>query len=315
MIPTLSIIVPVFNEEKALPFTSEELLSELSIMVKNKLIHRNSFLLFVDDGSADASWEILKKLHKTHSNLFAIKLSQNFGHNNALYAGLIRIADRVDISISIDCDLQQSPKLIPLFIQKYKLGADIVYGVRNNRSTDSFSKKITAILFYRFMKLMRVNIINNHADFRLLSSKVMKKLSQYKEPDLFLRGILANIGFNKDFVYFDVKDRKHGSSKYTYFKMIKFALTAITSFTSFPLRMVTLIGFITLILSIIMIMYIFIISVIYHRSVPGWASTLLPIYFIGGIQIFCIGIIGEYLSRVYETVKARPTYIIEKDLF
>ena len=314
MIPTLSIIVPVFNEEKALPFTSKELLSELSIMVKNKLIHRNSFLLFVDDGSADASWQILKKLHKTHANLFAIKLSQNFGHNNALYAGLISLADRVDISISIDCDLQQSPKLIPLFIQKYKLGADIVYGVRNNRSTDSFSKKITAILFYKFMKLMRVNIINNHADFRLLSSKVMKKLSQYKEPDLFLRGILANIGFNKDFVYFDVTDRKYGDSKYTYFKMIKFAFLAITSFTSFPLRIVTLVGFITLILSIIMSMYVFTVSIIYRASIPGWASIILPIYFIGGIQIFCIGVIGEYLARVYETVKARPTYIIEEDL-
>jgi len=315
MIPTLSIIVPVFNEEKALPFTSLELLTELSKMVKHKLIHRNSFLLFVDDGSTDSSWGILKKLHSSHANIFAIKLSKNFGHNNALYAALMIASERSDISISIDCDLQQSPKLIPLFIEKYKLGADIVYGVRNDRSTDSFSKKVTAVLFYKFMKFMRVNIIYNHADFRLLSSKVLKKLAHYNEPDIFLRGILANIGFNKDFVYFDVKDRKHGSSKYTYFKMIKFALSAITSFTSFPLRMVTLIGFITLILSIIMIIYIFIISVIYHRSVPGWASTLLPIYLIGGIQIFCIGIIGEYLSRVYETVKARPAYIIEEDLF
>jgi polyisoprenyl-phosphate glycosyltransferase len=315
MIPTLSIIVPVFNEEKSLPFTSQELLSELSKMVKEKLIHHNSFLLFIDDGSNDFSWNILKKLHTSYANIFAIKLSKNFGHNNALYAGLMVASERSDISISIDCDLQQSPKLIPLFIEKYKLGADIVYGVRNDRSTDTFSKKVTAILFYKFMKLMRVNIIYNHADFRLLSSKVLKKLAHYNEPDIFLRGVLANIGFNKDYVYFDVKDRKHGSSKYTYFKMIKFALTAITSFTSFPLRMVTLIGFITLILSIIMIMYILIISVIYHRSVPGWASTLLPIYFIGGIQIFCIGIIGEYLSRVYETVKARPTYIIEEDLF
>lgn len=316
MLPVLSIVVPVYNEEDVLPVAIAKLLDVLRSMIGSGLIHNDSFLLFVDDGSSDKSWPILEDAHCANADkVSSIKLSRNFGHNNALLAGLMSVKDRCNAAISIDCDLQQDPGAIPLFVQKYLAGCEVVFGVRNDRNADSYIKKYTALGFYKLMQIMGVKLYVNHADYRLLSSKALKTLEQYQEPNIFLRAVCVDLGFRNDVVNFEVTDRLHGTSKYSFFKMLKFAVAGITSFSSVPLRMISILGVVVFGLSLLMAGYTFFQTVFIGDAVPGWASTVLPIYLLGGLQILCLGIVGEYLAHVYTATKKRPRYIVEAELF
>ena len=311
----LAIVVPTYNEESMLPVTINRLSGILSGMINDGLVDKGSYIFFVDDGSVDKSWHILKETCQTVSGIHAIKLSKNFGHNNALLAGLMAVKDRCDAAISIDCDLQQDPEAIPLFLEKHKAGAEVVFGIRNDRKTDSYFKKYTALAFYNLMQMMGVKMHINHADYRLLSAKALHAIAAYEEPNIFLRAVCVDIGFTTDVVYFDVSDREHGTSKYPLLKMIKFALNGITSFSSLPLRMISILGAIVFGLSLLMTSYILFKTIFSGDVVPGWASTVLPIYLLGGLQILCLGIVGEYLAQIYNAAKKRPRYIVETELF
>lgn len=315
MPPVLSIVVPVYNEEEVLPVVINSLPGLLRDMAGRGIIHQDSYLLFVDDGSADKSWSILRDSFQSDPMVRSLKLSRNFGHNNALLAGLMTVKDRCDVAISIDCDLQQDPAAIPLFIDKYRAGADVVFGVRNDRKTDGLFKKYTALGFYNLMQMMGVKLHVNHADYRLLSRKALNVLAEYQEPNIFLRAVCVDMGLRNEVVYFDVAEREHGTSKYSLAKMLKFAVGGITSFSALPLRMISMLGVLVFGLSVLMAAYVLIEAVFVGDAVPGWASTVLPIYLLGGLQILCMGVVGEYLAQVYTAVKGRPRYIVETELF
>jgi len=311
----LSIVVPAYNEESMLSVSITKLSDILFKMIEAGLIHKDSYLLFVDDGSTDKSWPILVNVCQADAMVHAIKLSRNFGHNNALLAGLMAVKDRCDVAISIDCDLQQDSTVIPLFLEKHHAGADVVFGIRNDRQIDGLFKKYTALGFYNLMKMMGVKLYANHADYRLLSRKALHALSAYQEPNIFLRAVCVDMGFRNEVVYFDVVDRAHGTSKYSLSKMLKFAVDGITSFSALPLRMISILGVLVFGLSLLMVFYVLFETVLIGDAVPGWASTVLPIYLLGGLQILCMGIVGEYLAQCYTAAKGRPRYIIETELF
>lgn len=313
--PVLAIVVPCFNEQESIPLTASILGDVLDSMVRRDLVSRQSYLYFVDDGSTDASWDLLATLHTENKNLCALKLSRNFGHQSALLAGLSAVNGRCDAAISIDADLQQDPLIIPQFVERYICGAEIVFGVRNDRASDRWFKKTTALGFYWIMKVMGVSIIQNHADYRLLGRHALNALEEYAESNIFLRAICAQLGFRADTVYFDVKERNLGASKYSLAKMMKLAVDGVTSFSVVPLRMVAVLGVIIFGITVVMGFYVAFRALIIGDTVPGWASTTLPIYFIGGIQILCMGIIGEYIAQVVSNVKRRPRYISERELF
>lgn len=283
-IPKLAIIVPCYNEEQVLDETTKRLSSILNELVDQNKITKNSFILYVDDGSKDNTWGIVKSISVRNLLVKGIKLSKNKGHQNALLAGMEHVEDKCDCLISIDADLQQDERSMISFIDSYLNGCDIVLGIRNDRESDSFFKKVTALGFYKLMNLMGVDIIKNHADYRLLSSKANKMLLSFRESNLFLRGLVPLIGLKTEYIYFDVKERYAGKSKYTLKKMLAFAWDGITSFSVIPLRLITLIGFIVFFISLIMggnVLY----SVIANKTVQGWASTVLPIYFMGGFSL------------------------------
>lgn len=309
-IPKLAIIVPCYNEEQVLGETIKRLSETLENLIDKKKIKSDSFILYIDDGSEDSTWNIIKSSSATNLSTKGIKLSKNEGHQNALLAGIEYVEGKCDCLISIDADLQQDEKSMIHFTDSYVNGSDVVLGVRNDRMCDSFFKRATALGFYKLMNLMGVNIIKNHADYRLLSSKAIRMLLSFKEVNLFLRGLVLLIGLKTEYIYFDVKDRYAGKSKYTLKKMFTFAWNGITSFSVVPLRLITLIGFIVFFVSLIMggsVLY----SVIANKTVQGWASTVLPIYFMGGIQLMCLGVIGEYIGKIYKETKRRPRYFIE----
>ena len=311
----LSIVVPTYNEASMLPVTINRLSDILNEMINADVVDKGSYILFVDDGSVDDSWFILEEKCQINSGIRAIKLSKNFGHNSALLAGLMSVKDRCDAAISIDCDLQQDPDAIPLFLEKHLAGAEIVFGIRNDRKKDSYFKKYTALGFYNLMRIMGVSLHVNHADYRLLSAKALNAIAEYQEPNIFLRAVCVDIGFTNDVVHFDVTDREHGTSKYSFLKMLKFALNGITSFSSFPLRMISIMGGAVFGLSLLMTSYVLFKTIFVGDVVPGWASTVLPIYLLGGLQILCLGIVGEYLAQIYNAAKKRPRYIVETELF
>lgn len=313
--PVLAIVVPCFNEQESIPVTASILGGVLDSMIKSNLVSKQSYLYFVDDGSTDATWSLLATLHAENNNLRALKLSRNFGHQSALLGGLLAVNGRCDAAISIDADLQQDPLIIPQFVERYISGAEIVFGVRNDRASDSWLKKRTALGFYWVMKVMGVKIIQNHADYRLLGRRALDVLEDYSEPNIFLRAICAQLGFKSDTVYFDVKERHAGTSKYSFTKMMKLAVEGITSFSVVPLRAVAVLGILIFGMTVVMGFYIAFRALIIGDTVPGWASTTLPIYFIGGIQILCMGIIGEYIAQIISNVKRRPRYISERELF
>ncbi len=310
----LAIVVPSYNEEEVLEKTGKRLYDVLKDLEKKGLISENSFILFVNDGSKDNTWNIIKNLAKNNSRIKGLSFSRNFGHQNALFAGLMYCKNLADCVLSIDADLQQDEKVIDKFIKKYDEGFEIVNGVRINRNTDTFFKRSSAKFFYKLMKMMGVNILENSADYRLVSSKVIEELSKFEEVNLFLRGLFPSLGFNTAIVEHEVRERFAGKSKYSLSKMLNLALEGITSFSIIPLRLITTLGLISLIFCLCMIIYVLWTVLFSENTVAGWASTVLPLYFIGSIQVLSLGIIGEYVGRIYMESKHRPKYIIKETI-
>jgi glycosyltransferase involved in cell wall biosynthesis len=311
--PTLGVVIPCYNEEAALPATLATLLGVVAELVKDGLISERSFLYFVDDGSKDDTWRLLSEAGRDSTRVRGLKLSRNFGHQAALLAGLETVATQCDISISIDADLQQDPLAMRQFIDKYRAGADVVFGVRRDRASDTGFKRTTALGFYRLMHLMGVTIVPNHADYRLLSRRAMVALGQHTEANIFLRAMCAQLGFRTAIVDFDVVERKAGTSKYSLAKMLRLALSGITAFSVVPLRLIAVLGLFIFAVSVVMGVYV-LIRAAAGGTVPGWASTTLPIYFLGGTQVLCLAIIGEYIAQILTGVKRRPRYIVEEEL-
>jgi glycosyltransferase involved in cell wall biosynthesis len=311
--PTIGIISPCYNEALVLEETSEQLNKIISDLIFREVISDKSFAVFVDDGSTDKTWNLIEKKSKSLDHIKGLKLAGNVGHQNALLAGLMSFKDESDALISIDADLQDDVSVIEEMIVKFKSGVDVVYGVRKERNTDTFFKRNTALLFYNLMKKMKVNIIHNHADYRLCSGRALNALAEFKEVNLFLRGIIPTIGFTKDIVYYDRLERFAGESKYPLRKMASFAWNGVTSFSNYPLKLVSIIGFVIFTLCIVMSFYA-LYAIYIGNVVPGWLSTVLPMYFLGGVQLFCFGIIGEYIGKIYSEVKQRPRYFIDKQI-
>ncbi len=306
----LSLILPCYNEEEVLKETSTKLLLLFKSLIESSKIDDNSKIYFIDDGSSDETWHIIETLSEKNKHIAGIKLSRNFGHQNALLSALLTVDG--DAIISIDADLQDDISMIEKMIDQYNNGNDIVYGVKMKREADSTFKRMTAEGFYKMMHIMGVDIIYNHADFRLLSRRTIEHLKEYKEVNLFLRGLVPLVGYRSTTVSYDISERTAGESKYPLKKMLAFAWNGITSFSVTPLRFITSIGFILFISTLFLTVYSLWIALFTDEAVPGWASTVLPIYFLGGIQMLSIGIIGEYIGKIYLEIKARPRYIIEK---
>jgi glycosyltransferase involved in cell wall biosynthesis len=309
--PVIGIVSPCYNEELVLGETSHQLNEIIKALVSKEMISEKSFAVFVDDGSKDKTWALIEEKSSQFQYIKGLKLAGNVGHQKALLAGLLSFKDETDALISIDADLQDDVRVIEEMIVKFIAGIDVVYGVRRERTTDTFFKKNTALLFYKLMLLMKVDIVYNHADYRLCSRRVLDGLSEFKEVNLFLRGIIPTIGFSNDIVYYDRLERFAGESKYPLRKMAAFAWNGITSFSNYPLKLVTTIGFLIFFGCIIMTAYA-LIALLNGHVVPGWFSTVLPMYFLGGIQLFCFGIIGEYIGKIYLEVKNRPRYFVDK---
>lgn len=307
----LYIVVPCYNEEAVLHETSKRLKEKMTALINDKKISDKSRVLFVDDGSKDKTWEIIEELHDNDDLFSGLKLSRNKGHQNALLAGLMTAKELADISISMDADLQDDINVVDQFVDKYHDGCDIVYGVRSSRKTDTAFKRGTAGMFYKFMRLLGVDIIDNHADYRLISKRALEALSQFKEVNLFLRGIVKQIGFKSDIVYYERSERFAGESKYPLKKMLAFAFDGITSFSVKPIRLVTVVGFLVFLISIGMIIYT-IVQTCHGNTEAGWSSLMCSIWFLSGLQIMALGIVGEYIGKIYTEVKARPKYIIDK---
>ncbi|MFB7142405.1 glycosyltransferase family 2 protein [Gottfriedia sp. NPDC056225] len=312
--PLLTIVVPCYNEEEVFKETSNQLSLVLEDLIDDHLISDDSKILFVDDGSKDQTWKLIE--NESNENYFVkgLKLSKNVGHQNALIAGLEIANKHSDCVVSIDADLQDDINVIRTFVEEYIDGYDIVYGVRDSRETDTFFKRTTALGFYRFMSKIGINLVPNHADFRLMSKRALDELFKYKEINVFLRGLVPLVGFPSTKVYYDRKERLAGESKYPLKKMISFAFDGITSFSIAPIRFVTLLGFLSIIFSLIAGSY----TVAQHilgNTIIGWPSLMVSIWFLGGIQLMGIGIIGEYIGKIYHEVKKRPRYAIETDLY
>jgi polyisoprenyl-phosphate glycosyltransferase len=303
-------VVPCFNEEEVLCETARRLLALLETMTACGQVGADSQVVFVDDGSRDRTWGMIEALASSDHRVGGLKLSRNRGHQNALLAGLYTC--EADVLLSVDADLQDDIGVIPEMMQEYARGAHVVYGVRNDRTSDGVFKRVTAQTFYRLIRALGAESVYNHADFRLMSARAVEALKEFREVNLFLRGIVPLIGFKSAIVYYTRSERLAGKSKYPLRKMIALALDAVTSFSVAPLRFITGIGFLVFLLSGAMGLWTIWVKLFTDRAVPGWASTLLPIYLLGGIQILCIGVIGEYLGKVYQETKARPRYIIEK---
>jgi len=309
--PVIGIVSPCYNEALVLPETSVQINAVLADLAARNLISEKSFAVFVDDGSKDQTWPIIAQQAQQLTHIKGLKLAGNVGHQKALLAGLITFKDEADALISIDAYLQDDVRVMEAMIEKFKSGTDVVYGVRKERATDTFFKRNTALLFYHLMKKMKVNIIHNHADYRLCSQRVLNALAEFGEVNLFLRGIIPSIGFNHDVVYYDRLERFAGESKYPFRKMAAFAWNGVTSFSNYPLKLVTIIGFVIFFFCLLMTGYA-LFALYTGNVVPGWLSTVLPMYFLGGVQLFCFGILGEYIGKIYSEVKQRPRYFIDK---
>ncbi len=308
-IKTIWLVIPCYNEEAVLPETSKQLHVIMSDLINRKKISLDSRVAFVNDGSKDKTWEIINKLHNENKLFSGINLAHNRGHQNALLAGLMVAKEHADAVISLDADLQDDVGVIEKFIDKYYEGCDIVYGVRSSRKTDTPFKRVTAQGFYKFMQFMGVDIIPDHADYRLMSKVALEGLEKFKEVNLFLRGIVPMIGYKTDIVTYERHERFAGESKYPLKKMISFAVDGITSLSIKPIRMITTLGITIFTVSILMLIYFIIIYLMGH-TVQGWTTIVTSVWAIGGLQLLAIGIIGEYVGKVYLETKARPRYII-----
>lgn len=307
----LYLVIPCYNEEEVLPITSKELKKKMDELIKSKKISKESKVLFVNDGSKDKTWEIIKKLHEKDDLFRGVNLSRNRGHQNALLAGLHVASDYADITISMDADLQDDIGVIDKMIELNDKGAEVVYGVRSSRKKDSFFKKFTAQGFYKLLKWFGVDIVYNHADCRLMSKRAVMELKNFKEVNLFLRGIVPLIGFKSDIAYYERNKRAAGESKYPLKKMLAFAFDGITSFSIKPLQFIFSIGLIVLLISVGIMIYA-LVRKIQGAVVAGWTFLTISIWFIGGLQMISLGIIGEYIGKMYNETKARPRFIIEE---
>ena len=306
----LEIVVPCYNEQEVLPETSTRLVNLLTRLIDQGKISEQSKIYFIDDGSTDQTWTFIRSMAQDNPLISGIKLSKNCGHQHALLAGLFTATG--DAVISIDADLQDDVNVIEEMLGEFEKGHDIVYGIRKNRMQDTLIKRYSAESYYKFLLALGVRVVFNHADFRLLSRRALENLKEFKEVNLFLRGLIPLLGFPSSVVYYNRENRVAGTSKYPIRKMFGLALDGITSFSIGPLRFITALGFFIFFLSLLGSFWILFIRFFTEQAVPGWASTVLPIYFIGGIQILCLGIIGEYLGKIYTETKKRPRYIIEE---
>lgn len=310
MADTLYLVVPCYNEEQVLPETSKRLTQKLQTMIDSGTVHAQSRILLVNDGSRDRTWEMICELHAQNPLISGLKLSRNKGHQNALLAGLMTAMHLCDMAISLDADLQDDVDVIDGFVAEYYNGCDVVYGVRNKRDTDTVFKRTTAVGFYKFMKALGVDIVENHADYRLMSKRALQGLSEFTEVNLFLRGIVPLIGYKSAVVKYDRHERFAGESKYPLKKMLAFAFDGITSFSVKPIRIITTLGFVIFAISMLALVYALIVWLM-GKTVAGWTTLVGSIWMIGGIQLLCLGVIGEYIGKIYGEVKRRPRYIIE----
>lgn len=310
----LYLVVPCYNEEPVLPETVRELTKKLNSMIQSGLVSQESRMVFVNDGSKDRTWELIEEYHETNPLVSGIKLSRNRGHQFAVLAGLMTVKEHCDMAITLDADLQDDIDVLDEFVRKYKEeGCEIVYGVRNSRETDTFFKRFTAESFYRLMSGMGVDIVFNHADYRLMSRKALDALAEYKEVNLFLRGVVPLIGYKTGTVEYARKERAAGESKYPLKKMLSFAMDGITSFSIKPIRMITMLGVLAFIASIVMAVYT-VVGFFMGTTVSGWASIIISIWGFGGLILIALGMIGEYIGKIYMETKARPRYLVEKFL-
>lgn len=306
----LYIVVPCYNEEAVLNETSEQMAALMDKMCGEGLVTSDSRIVFVDDGSRDKTWLMIDELTKKKDVFAGIKLAHNAGHQNAVFGGLMTVMDECDCAVSIDADLQDDINVIREMVIKFRGGCDVVYGVRNKRDTDTWFKRTTAVGFYKLMQVMGVNIVFNHADFRLMSRRALKALADYPERNLFLRGMVPTLGFNTDCVYYDRHERFAGESKYPLKKMLSFAFDGITSFSISPIRAISAMGLIACVIAVAMAVYTLVSKLTGHTD-AGWASLMLSLWFVGGVQLLSLGLIGEYIGKMYKEVKRRPRYIIE----
>ena len=311
MAPTLYIVIPCYNEEKVLPITAPLFLEQLKTMQAKALVSENSKIMFVNDGSKDSTWQIIKSLAAENKTYIGITQSRNRGHQSAVLAGLMESKDKCDITISIDCDGQDDISVMTNMVEEYLSGSEVVYGVRSSRKTDTFFKRTTAKGFYKFTKLMGAEIVFNHADYRLVSAKVLKEFANFKEVNLFLRGMMPLVGFKSSSVYYERKERFAGESHYPLNKMIALAIDGITSLSVKPLRLISSLGIIMSIISIIGLIWAVTFKFLGYTE-TGWASIVAAICLLSSIQLICIGIIGEYIGKIYMEVKQRPRYIISE---
>ncbi len=308
---TVYFVVPCYNEEAVLPETVKELTAQLNGMIDAGLATEQSRMLFVDDGSKDKTWALIEQFNKENPFVNGVKLAHNRGHQNALLAGLMTAKDECDCAISLDADLQDDVSVLPQFVQKFQEGCDVVYGVRNKRDTDTWFKRTTAEGFYKIMSRLGVETVYNHADYRLMSKRALDALSEYKEVNLFLRGIVPLIGYRSDYVYYDRHERFAGESKYPLKKMISFAIDGITSFSVKPLRIIANLGIVVSLISIVGLIYA-LVSYFTGSAVAGWTAIVCSIWLLGGLQMLCLGVVGEYIGKIYNEVKGRPRFRIEK---
>ena len=307
----LFIVIPCYNEEEVLPITSKMFLEELEDLIHKGKISDNSRILFVNDGSKDKTWEIIENLAAENPHFIGMSQSRNRGHQNAVLAGLMESKDMCDITISIDCDGQDDIKAMEAMVDAYHAGSEVVYGVRSKRDTDTFFKRFTAESFYKLLNKMGVEVVYNHADYRLISSRVLKEFANFKEVNLFLRGMIPLVGFKSSSVYYERHERIAGESHYPLSKMLGLAIDGITSLSIKPIRLITGLGIGVSILSFIGVIWAVIAQLTGH-TITGWASTVCIVCFMGGVQLICLGVLGEYIGKIYMEVKARPRYIISE---
>ena len=307
----LAIVVPCYNEEQVLPQTNQRLCALLDSMKRDSLVGDESYILYVNDGSSDATWPLIAGYCEADTHVRGIKLAGNVGHQNALLAGMETAIEDADIVVTMDADLQDDIRVVPDMVKKYAGGSDIVYGVRRNRAADTFFKRTTAQFTYRTMNALGVKTVYNHADFRLMSRRAVEALSRYEERNLFLRGLVPLLGYQTDSVYYDRLERQAGESKYPFSKMLSFAVDGVTSFSVKPLRLIFYLGTLFLLISLGILIYV-LVALCQGRGVQGWASLMLSIWFVGGCLLICMSVIASYIGRIYTESKHRPRYNIEQ---
>ncbi len=313
VLPTIAIIMPCYNEEQVLPISSTQIMELIDEMVASGLISSQSYLLCCDDGSVDNTWDVIKSLHENDHRIKGISLSHNRGQQNVLFAGLMTAKDHCDAAISIDADLQDDPKAMIQMVKEYLAGKEIVYGVRDNRKTDTWFKRTSAQGFYKFQRWMGADTVYDHAEYRLMSNRALELLSQYGESNLFIRGIIPQIGLDTSIVRYNRNERAAGKSKYTLSKMLGFSIDGITSFSAKPMRIIFIIGLILLLVDIIVAIYV-LVQYFNDQTISGWTSLILSVWALGGLLMISIGIVGEYIGKIFIEVKNRPRYAIKETL-